>query len=1713
MEQVGLRAGAQVRHRYELEARLATGGEGEVWRARDLLGGGRPVALKALPGAGPAALAREFAALAPLRHPHLGAALALEHDPATDRTYLVAPWYPGGDLDAACERPTPIEERLRAAVAALRALVFLHEQGVVHGDVKPQNVVFDENGAARLIDLGLARVRRAGGAAAGQGPAGTPAYLAPELLRGASPDVASDLYSFGVLLHRVLTGALPFPGDAAAQLRARAEGRRPELGPFRPPLEALEPLVRQLLADRPEERPGSAFVALRGLLAALPAGLDEPVETLEGVLARADVPADLPPHDAATAALRALVDALGAPPGAAGGASPRVHVVAGASGSGRSALLRRIRDHALFHGLDAPDLRPPERPAELAGWLGLTAPPDTTGGRADPIDRLGQALLRAASERPALLAVDDFDGAAPAVRALVTYLARTLPDVPAARLGLVVALRCDRPDDSRCGDWLAPYGPPLVTWLPPLAEEGVAAVLRRTFPRAEVPAALARALHRSTRGNPALLRAQLRALLAEGGLPVAGDAPLPPALPSDRVVVPATLEEAARRRIDALRVGERRLLGDIVWLGPPLPAALLSAVRAGPTTLVALARLVSAGLLERTHAAAGRQLDVTDAAVAEVLRAAPPDRQRLGWLRERVAAVAPDDAERLARLCAALGRTEEAARHALVAGRRLLLAGAAQDARAWLRRAIEWTRAAVGELPAARLLLAQAESRCGDHRAAAEVLAEGPPVEAAERRVERLLARAEHAIAAGDHHVALAALAAATAADDPRRLVLAARAHLLLGEHAAAEEHAAAARATLLAEPERPGAGLGIVRATTTLGLCAFYQGRYEAAEELLRDARAHVEAGAAPEERSFVLSCQGLVRQRRGDLAGAAGYYRESAEVARLRGDLARVAIAAVNLGTVAQEAGDLGAAIAAFEDAARTARRLDNRMALVKALLNLGNLRAQAGMTDAAGDAIAETLRLARAEGLGLWLGYGTLVQAELALLAGRTDPVAALVTAARSHFEDSGARRELLECDLVACRGALAQGDHAAAQALAARLAEEGAASGVPRFAAWGRALAADAELRRFRGDPEQAIAGFRAALEAGGPALRAEDRWPIAAGLAQALAGQGRPDEAAAHARAALAALDQLESGLPVELRAGFRAVPERRRAREALEGLVAPAILATTPTGGDDPFLQQILDLNKRLATEADAEGLLRTILDVAVTLTGAERGFVLLPAEGPDGPGELDDDAPLRVRVARNIDRETIQRRQLKVSTSIAREVFLTGSPLLSVDATEDDRLRAHLSVAAMRLRSVLCVPLRHRDAVIGVVYIDNRFQAGAFRSEHLRRLQAFADQAALALAGAQALERERQARAQLEVSQREVAALNDRLAAELSRRTAALEEAEALLRDRQSDAESRYDYRNIVGRSPAMRRLFATLDRVTDSRVPLLVTGESGTGKELVARAVHYNGPRRHRELVAVNCAALPETLLESELFGHARGAFTGADRERAGLVERADGGTLFLDELGDMPLTMQAKLLRVLESGEFMRVGETQVRRVDVRLVAATHHDLRVQVREGAFREDLLFRIDVVSVELPPLRERQGDLPLLAAWFLRRIAESDGRPPKRLRPDALALLETYAWPGNVRELESTLITLALMTEDEVITPADVAACRPHITAVRGTADLPGARGPGVRWDARSTMLEIERKVIADAIDHFGGRKAAAARALGLSRNRLYERLRELGR
>lgn len=643
---------------------------------------------------------------------------------------------------------------------------------------------------------------------------------------------------------------------------------------------------------------------------------------------------------------------------------------------------------------------------------------------------------------------------------------------------------------------------------------------------------------------------------------------------------------------------------------------------------------------------------------------------------------------------------------------------------------------------------------------------------------------------------------------------------------------------------------------------------------------------------------------------------------------------------------------------------------------------------------------------------------------------------------------------------------------------------------------------ARARAVNGDLDGAVDDTEAVLESARDAAHVEVEWRALAFLAELQSMRGSDFAARRSDQSAMEVLESVVVTLPRDAREAFWRDPVRLRLRLRASSTtdhgprteVAPAL---------DTRTSRLLDILKRLASEFDLERLLERITDAAVELSRAERGFVLLTdAE----TGELQ---PRLVRAAGTRADDP----SVAFSRSIAEAVLIDGEPILTVDARDDNRLSEYLSVHKLLLKSVACLPIRGPRRTIGVLYLEHRMRRGRFVEEDLDLLLAFADQAAIALENARLVSEIEARHRELETAHEKLAAAHAEVERVLVARTEQLEETRIELDRTRSELRVRFSHGGIVGRSDAMRRVFAVIDRVRETDVPVVIQGASGTGKELVARAIHYGGPRAKKPFIAMNCAAIPEALLESEIFGHVRGAFTGADRDRKGVLVRASGGTLFLDEVGDMPAKMQVDLLRVLQDGRVRPIGGEVDETVDVRIVSASNKVLRDLVAKGEFREDLYYRLNVVEIRLPPLRERRGDMALLADHFLERIAKEEGRPRKRLSREALQRLEQAALPGNVRQLEHLLLNACVMVEGDEIGAGDLAlgddVAANDLVATPAAPAAPAGPAPAQSFE---DFKETERQRILAALEDHNWNRAKAARALGIPRRTFYRRLKEHG-
>ncbi|MBI2901571.1 MAG: sigma 54-interacting transcriptional regulator [Planctomycetes bacterium] len=482
-------------------------------------------------------------------------------------------------------------------------------------------------------------------------------------------------------------------------------------------------------------------------------------------------------------------------------------------------------------------------------------------------------------------------------------------------------------------------------------------------------------------------------------------------------------------------------------------------------------------------------------------------------------------------------------------------------------------------------------------------------------------------------------------------------------------------------------------------------------------------------------------------------------------------------------------------------------------------------------------------------------------------------------------------------------------------------------------------------------------------------------------------------------------------------------------------------------------LQTLFEITQSIVGILDLRKLLDAVLRSAVEAVHAERGLLaLLSGKGDD----------LEVGAAVNLESKELDE-AADISRSTLRQVLRGGDAVFTQNAQQDAGLMGRTSISSGGIHTLLCVPLRSGDRVVGALYVDNRTGESRFTEEARVFLSALANLAALAIQNARTYEK-------------------------------AAEENTLLKRE----LRGRYGIENFVGRSDALRPVHEKIEAVSGSDVSVVVEGESGTGKELVARAIHTGSRRAQAPFVAISGAELPENLIESELFGFKKGAFTGASIDKKGIFEEAEGGTVFLDEVGCLPPGVQAKLLRVLQEREIRRIGENQPRRIDVRILCATNRPLAEMVKEKSFREDLYFRLNVVTIALPPLRKRAGDVARLAGHFLKKHQPAAG--PKRLSAAAMTALEGHDWPGNVRELENVIQRAIVLTPGEEIGADALGLAR----------EAPKAAAP--EGSLREALEGTERTMVERAMRETGGNVTHAAERLGIARQQLQRLLKRYG-
>ena len=1744
----------------------------EIYRVEDRLRPGRLLAMKRLRGTDDEArrnLANDFRVRSGLRHQGVPRVFELGVDPESNSPYYTGEWIEGREWDDVTNGAEPsLLYRLCADVCS--TLDHCHARGLLHLDLKPRNLlVVSDDGQLRVkvLDFGLARGRTRWDLSGG-----TPTFMAPELLHQKPFDGRADLYSLGITLlppdHRP---DVPGQPDISAM-----KERWPEL---------LVTLVRRLVERNPERR----FPSARAVLGYLERTGAVPPTQIRLLL---DTETPFVGRGVAMSRLREAFRRFFGPDagpweepqGGRSGSEARVSCVmlTGEPGIGKTRLMREFRalvatlppvvvggdpyrDEVPFPPMGDPLARLWQRREIREGvgkpfgkalqvlLPGLTPPADSAGmdpgGQRELVRTVADFLAKAGQLRPGTLFLDDVDrgnrGGLLVLRELlerednpwfVVATAREAVELPATEM----------------------------VQLSGIDERAIEKVLQASYGEDAPEQQLVSRVHRVTGGNPSFLEQLLRRLRPGAGA-WAGQGLILPEL--EDLETPADLAESIQGRQRGLTAEMQGPLGFLAVARRPLPLdamCLALDAREGEMSVL-LEALVELGLVCRDGAGPQARYcfgaEHHAAATAAALK--PAKRRAHHEAMTRLLAHAEDvnDLLELARHLVPSGDLLRASVVHQRAGRLAATRFNHESAEAILRRALSHTpseaamlRAEIG-LALGDLLVTQ-----GRYKAAADAFEEveglDPQAVGPETKGRLALHHGALALKMGDRGAGLALLHRAIGflegtADHG---VLASAYGELASAFMAEDRHRARQYADLALahitedSPPKDSASLHLIS-----GQLAALSGDYRVGlEDVGRAAQIFREAGAARHELA-ALYALGSMQQDLGRLQEASTFTQRAVERAEEIGDQDQLAMVAVGHGDSHFLAGEYGQAMDWYRRGLNQARDIGHRSQEALARMHIGRLLSSIGEPDSAQVELEQSIFIADAMEDKLIAGEARVWLTAVRLRTGDGDGLDALLDRAEEDLEPVRMPRALQSARLMRAAVHLRQGRHDDARRGLNQLMEERPLAEIACTL-----LRLQARLER-QGDGRDLPAAYARAREALTLAERIENpdaRWRSLVELGKTCVDQEDREQAGEILNQLQELQEWIEQRLPAD-RHGTHRIHRAvgRLAREL--GVVALPTEEEEPEAPAGPAraarkafgrLDGILDTMRALMAERTSEQNLATLLEAAVRLSGAERGLLRLR----DRSGESTS-ADL-----------CFPSGTFSTSNRLLEEVLRTGQATWTANATTDPRFADRDSVLVHQLRSILCAPMRMGDRIEGVLYVDHPFRDAAFGPRELALVEALACSAAMITTAARLAGERGRLRQQVADLNAEIEAAKQAMLVAPTQpvvQPIPMAGGEPVQR-----GQLKHNYADIIGHHPALVLALQTIDHVVDTEIPVYLHGESGTGKELFARALHGNGPRKDKPFMALNCAAIPEQLLESELFGHVRGAFTGATADRKGLFEMADQGTLFLDEVGDMSAAMQSKLLRVLQEGEIRQVGGSRTKRVNVRVVAASHRDLAAMVTEETFRQDVYYRLCAITVTIPPLRQRREDVTLLLEAFLAEEAHERGTQLPIMDPEIVGLLVAQEWPGNVRQLRNVVRTMWALAGGHAIGRSEIALAlgQPELgagpspapaMAAPATAKAPPAWAyppqaapapafpapaqsippvgrPPEGWPPAAPSLppassgfgyppaaaaplgleERERQAIQAALHQAGGNKVQAAKILGISRRTLYRKLDRYG-
>ena len=1723
-----------ISNRYEIIRKIGSGSIGDVFLVRDLAEG-QDVCLKLLSNSGVAGsedLGREFTLLTRLRHPGLIRVLDFGVDDVHG-SFFTMEYACGGDLvKAGVSSP---DEFFKAASSICQALDYIHSQGVIHGDLKPSNILKNSSGDFLLADFGLAFVR-------GSDPdivsSGSAAFISPELLRKESVSPGSDIYSLGLLFFEMIFGKPFFEGTAGEIIGRKLSGEI-QLPPV--PEEyggsSMHVIMTKMLYSDPKNRHQSAGAILDEIS-------DMKVENLKRSRDKSQIP-EKAEFVGRVEEMNWLEQGLQMRPGEI----CRFFFIGGDSGVGKSRLLDEFRVKVQIKGVRffrtycrEGDLEPFGPLVRLLNYIFVELDPtleifssygpdlkrlfpavfeildredlesseaDIKAGRRRMFDNLLLYLDHLFSKNNLIITIEDLQWADRDTLDFVEFLwsnrdtessfyfictGRTVPE------GSIPAFLTD--DDS-CHRVLESAG-----------EKCWQDFLNSLLGGTGLPDDFSSTLHEETGGNFLYAEEILKELISDDCLiRRRGKWFIEPSW-EENVRVPEGVLSLLNRRLERLSADQILMAGAAAVLNRSFrdqEIIDLSPIQQGQDSIE---QLIAKGVFKRQIFGREEKIYFGHGQLRRAAYDSLPDAAR-SEIHANIACYYEkrnESSEFLGRHYASAGDNERGYQH---------LSMAAQFA----MKVLAFKQAA--DLYAASLKCAEALANSPDknerlykiHLGRGQALNFISPRAAQDSLMEA---------------VSIAQSCDSGGSDLSRAAIAAGRNSLDLGESDRALELLQEGLSAAESVKDKKLQG----EAKVGLGFVYDKVGRLDDAEASYLEALDLFAGVDYPEGSCRVLNYLGIARKRRGDLAGAEDFYRRSLDIClkkgfrwaamNLYGNLGNLysargqtkeagehytrsleisrqisdrkieSINLLNIGHALNQAGDLEAAESKFFEALDKHRALGDKGSEAITLNNLGFLYFRKGeirnsldhyekglrlslrinqprielanrigiaeiltaiadfqkADEAANVAIALAERMDDAEQLATILPIRTEIKYELDDSASILDNIKKFLNLPAGIGEPRQRIKALLVSEYFKDMADL---DSKVIDKQIADLSES-----TPSIRAIMTRFRAQFALRKNEiANPEIWIARLDEAIRKSSEFMQHTETVRLIALKIEFLAKIGDSHEAARQREILKARISKLTAGLDERYARNLNKhlnIPfTKQKDGESMAGKVSR-----------EERLEVLFRVARTINTIRESDPLLNKIMDLALETLAAERGFIMLYSQ-EEGDQESN---MLAAVVARNLAQEDIFG-ETTISRSSAVDVARTGKPLLLSRSDED--IHSRQSVEDFKISSLLCVPLAVKGNVLGIVYIDSR-SATIFDNEDLEFMISFADLAAIAIE-------------------------NARLSEKLERKTTYL----------QRQVESIWGFGSIIGRSSPMQQVFRMAESVAETDTSVVISGESGTGKELLARAIHFVGPRRENRFQPVDCGAVTETLLESELFGHVKGAFTGAISDRAGLLEVAKGGTIFLDEITNTSEGFQVKLLRVLQENEIRRVGDTKARKIDVRVIAATNRNLEEAVEAGRFREDLYYRLNVVMITLPPLRERAEDIPILANYFLENICKRMKMPLKSFSSEVTDLLLLYSWPGNVRQLENVCERAIIFSRGEII---DLESLPPEIKSLdhsRAVTET-GISVPSSKSELKTAKAQLEKLFLIQILEKTGGNVMQAARLSGMDRSQLHHMMNKFG-